>query len=455
MTLRLSHSRWLAIILLLALFLRITDLDGKSFWLDEAYSVTRIVPTLERVDSNHPPLYYTALYYWTEAFGQDEGAARLLSALVSTVSVALLYLLARQLFSRKVALLAAGLLALSPLNLWYAQEARMYAPLAFLALLMALGLAWRRSVGFLLYLAGLSLGLYVSYLTFPLWIGLSVLWLVLWRQRGHRPAALLLWVAASAAGWWLYRPWWPHFEAWLDGALLRHWIFWPVRDLLGLEAFALWHFMLALAIAAAGLLVAAAAAPTFLRKRRWRQALTVPALLGYGAFLLLMLVPRLYGLKRVLVAGWPFVILAVAWLLWQLERWRRPALGTLLSLSLIVSLATLFLAPKDDWRGASAYLQQHLGENDVVWVDPRWNTIPLEYYGLVEQVESESTAELEALAASHDEILLVAERFPGAPVPSSPSERWLNANGQLLETQQFYRLEVRRYAPKGAGDPDS
>ncbi|HSM58711.1 MAG TPA: glycosyltransferase family 39 protein [Candidatus Sulfomarinibacteraceae bacterium] len=451
MTLKFSHTRWLVVILLLALFLRVANLGGKSFWLDEAFSVTRASPSLERVDSNNPPLYYTSLYYWTEAFGADEATARLPSALISTVNVALLYLLARQLFTREVALLAAGLLAVSPLNLWYAQEARLYTSIVFVALLMSLGLAWRPWAGFLLYFVGLSVGLYVGYLVFPLWVGISVLWLVLWWQRDRGPLAPLLWVAASGAAWWLYRPWLPHFEAWLQGSLLRHWMFEPVRTLLGLEAFATWHFLLALVLAAAGLLALTVAGPAVLRQQRWRLAITLPALVGFVVVVLTMLVPRLYGLKRVLVTGWPFVILALAWLVWQMERWRRPALSTLLGLSLVVSLATLFLAPKDDWRSASAYLQRQLDENDVVWVDPRWNTIPLEYYGLVAQVESESTAELPELAATHDEIWIVAERFPGDPVPSSPSERWLNANWQLMETESFYRLEVRRYAPEMTG----
>jgi uncharacterized membrane protein len=444
-----SQRRWLFAILLLAALLRMANLSAKSFWLDEAYGVVRAQPGLVAVDSNNAPLYYTALYYWTDTFGRNEGIARLPSALISLLNVALLYQLGRQLLTPRVALLATALLAFSPLNIWYAQEARMYTPLVFCALLMALGLSIRHWAGTLLYLAGLTLGLYVGYLAFPLWIGISVLWLVVWWRRGHHPRPLLLWLLASAAGWLLYQPWWTYFNGWLQNSLLGHWMFAPVRNALGVERLMTWHFLVALAGAALLLLAAAAVAPYVLRQQRWRRLITVGAVAAFVLWLILVPVPRLYGLKRVIVTGWPFTILFVAWLLSNVERWQRPLVRALLALSLITAVATL-LVPKDDWRSATNYIKQNTDSSSrFVWVDPPWNQMPLRYYDTEVAFPGGELEELKELAPETSDIWFVAERFHGRPAPSSPSEQWLNQNWELVETRSFYRLEVRHYRQPG------
>lgn len=443
-----KYRRWLLILLFAAFFLRMGNLGGKSFWLDEAYSVVQGKPTLTRVDANNPPLYYTGLYYWSAAFGRAEAIARLPSVLFSLLNVALLYRLARQLFAgregARIALLAAALLAFSPLNLWYAQEARMYTLLVSVALLMAVGSSRRHWSGFLLYFVGLSVGLYVGYLVFPLWVAISILGFVLWRQRGQGLLWPVLWLLTSVAAWALYRPWWPEFEAWLQTSLLNHWMFNPVRSLLGVAQLATWHFLVALLLAAVLLGVGAALAPRLLRRAGLRRWITAAVVAGFVLWLLLVPVPRLYGLKRLSVSGWPFVILFVAWLAAHAGRRRELLARALLALSLAASLST-FLAPKDDWRAVSRLLAQRQVAHETLWVDPRWNQIPLRYYGHEVAVPGGQQAELEALAAGSDELWLVAERFHGRPAPSSPSEAWLDRNWRLEEAIPFYRLEVRRY----------
>ena len=42
---------------------------------------------------------------------------------------------------------------------------------------------------------------------------------------------------------------------------------------------------------------------------------------------------------------------------------------------------------------------------------------------------------------------IVAERFPGQAIPSSPNEAWLDAQLHLVERVPYYRLEVRHYRP--------
>ena len=123
---------WLCLILLAGFALRVWHLDHESLWIDEAFSVwvgwQPVVPALNwlaRIDQ-HPPLYYLLLHFWMR-IGDDPYSVRLLSALVSTLNVPVLYRLARRLAGWRVGLLAATLLAFSPFHVQFAQEARMYA----------------------------------------------------------------------------------------------------------------------------------------------------------------------------------------------------------------------------------------------------------------------------------------------------------------------------------------
>jgi mannosyltransferase len=113
------------------LVLRAHNLDAQPLWWDEGYSfffATRdFVTMLERTALDiHPPLYYALLRVWMNIAGTSAAMARWFSVLIGTATIPLLYALARQLFSARVARVAALLLALSPLHIYYSQEVRMY-----------------------------------------------------------------------------------------------------------------------------------------------------------------------------------------------------------------------------------------------------------------------------------------------------------------------------------------
>ena len=90
----------------------------------------------------HPPGYYLLLHLWTRLFGPGVGSVRLLSVLIGTATVPLLYLAGKRLPDRRGPLLylagkrllgrsgallvAVALLALSPFHIYYSQEVRMY-----------------------------------------------------------------------------------------------------------------------------------------------------------------------------------------------------------------------------------------------------------------------------------------------------------------------------------------
>ena len=139
------NSLALLAILLLAFALRVHRLDSQSLWYDEAVTAqvaSQGIGELTRwtADDIQPPLYYYAVAGWTRLAGRSEWALRFPSAFFGTLTVPLMWVLALRLFGRgrsgRMAAPVAGLLAaLSPLYVYYAQEARMYTLLTFLGLL--------------------------------------------------------------------------------------------------------------------------------------------------------------------------------------------------------------------------------------------------------------------------------------------------------------------------------
>ena len=118
--------------MLVAAVLCFIALGRRSFWLDESVSVTAarlnwpaFVHWIHTGEGNMS-LYHLVLFGWVRLFGSSEIAARSLSAIAGIASVGVLYLLAKHLAGVRVALWASLLLAVNPLFVRYAQEARGY-----------------------------------------------------------------------------------------------------------------------------------------------------------------------------------------------------------------------------------------------------------------------------------------------------------------------------------------
>jgi Dolichyl-phosphate-mannose-protein mannosyltransferase len=124
-----------------AALLRFLALSTQSYWYDEAITVELVrrpfsamlgaVPQSEST----PPLYYVLAWIWSQIFGTDEAGLRSLSAALGTATVPATYAAGRQFVSRRSAFVAAALVAVSPLLVWYSQEARAYALLVLLGAL--------------------------------------------------------------------------------------------------------------------------------------------------------------------------------------------------------------------------------------------------------------------------------------------------------------------------------
>jgi mannosyltransferase len=203
--------RWLPLVSVAALgaVLRWFRIDTQSLWYDEgisAHQLTRSFPDILRASAldTHPPLYYWTLKAWGDALGGGDIALRSLSALWGVVAVVLTFLIGRRLFGSVAASVAAVLVAVSPLAIYYSQEVRMYAQVTTLGLLAVYAYVERRY--WLYALAGLAT-LYSQYLGAALLIAVNV-HAVLW-LRSRREWRW--WLAANAAIAVGFLPWLPTF----------------------------------------------------------------------------------------------------------------------------------------------------------------------------------------------------------------------------------------------------
>jgi 4-amino-4-deoxy-L-arabinose transferase-like glycosyltransferase len=182
--------------------LRFYALGAQSVWVDEAGTVLNVCFSKESIahfafaGNNSPPLYFWCVAPFTWLFGPTEFGVRFLSALCGVLSIPLLYFLVLRLgrlsddrcwlmidkggvesrrddccqmmvdwkssttdnfhSSTKAALIAAWLLAINPLHLWFSQEARCYSLLLFLTLSSLLlflraGAAYRPIINFIMH----------------------------------------------------------------------------------------------------------------------------------------------------------------------------------------------------------------------------------------------------------------------------------------------------------------
>lgn len=121
---------------------------GYNLDVDELYSVKRASGHFTEVllrslhNRPHTPLYDMLLHLWMKAFGVSEVSARSLSVFFSGAVLFTAYGLLRRFMTSWLALGALSLLSLSPLFVYYGQQARPYALITFLSTANLLAFLW-------------------------------------------------------------------------------------------------------------------------------------------------------------------------------------------------------------------------------------------------------------------------------------------------------------------------
>jgi mannosyltransferase len=403
-------------IILLGYGLRLVAIGQKSLWLDEAFSVWlawRRLPEMwgwiARIDQ-HPPLYYTLLHLWMR-LGDSAEAVRLLSVLLSTLNIPVIFLLGRRLAGARVGLLVALVLAMSPFHVRFAQEARMYALLTLCASMAMLSLVdlltatrprGRSWIGYVVFTTAAMLT-HSAAMLLPVATNLFVLGWIWRRARGSAsprsqaardrsefaPPLLRSWLLAQAGVLLLWGAiWLPAFVGQAFGVYREFWLPMPswrsLVDLLGnfLSAHlprqqmpwidTIWIFYAVLL----GLGIVS------LRRRPAVLALLLTLFLApvIGELLVSLRRPVFYDRTLIWATIPLYILLAVG--MARLRRW----LWILLAAGILIAASGVSLREyyahfqREGWKEAAAYVSQQARAGDLILFNATWTQIPFDFY---------------------------------------------------------------------------
>ncbi|WP_425076417.1 glycosyltransferase family 39 protein [Psychroserpens sp. S379A] len=122
-------------ILALATVLRFYNLDFQSIWVDEIHTMVEVNSLLSYSEfyeitvrrEQMPHLYYLIARLFSFLFGDLVVVVRSVSVIAGVLSVYGAFLLGKEIYSRKVGLIASLFLAINHFHIYYSQEARPYA----------------------------------------------------------------------------------------------------------------------------------------------------------------------------------------------------------------------------------------------------------------------------------------------------------------------------------------
>ncbi|MBN1937737.1 MAG: glycosyltransferase family 39 protein [Anaerolineae bacterium] len=392
----------LLVVTMIGAGLRLWLIGSKGLWLDEAFSVwlarqpwAAMMRWIVQIDQ-HPPLYYILLHGWI-ALGDGEATIRALSALFSALTIPLIFALGRTLIDGRAGLLAALLLALSPFHIRFAQETRMYALLAFNAVLSMLAVARLLKaphvrVWWAIYtvFTALTMLTHNTAVLFPIAINGIILSLILAQRLGVETGLALPplkhWLIAQAGVLALWGFWLPAFVIQARGVYAEFWLPPPTW---GKIAETLKNFLCAFLpddLGAGHLIWLVYAAVFGLGIYHLRRRLGTLILL-LGLFLIPFLGDLLVSLKRPIFYDrtliWttvPLYLLLAAGLTSMRWRWSVIQIVLLVILN-IFSLQRYYVHfEKEEWDKAAAYVAGQARPDDLLLFNATWVQIPFDYY---------------------------------------------------------------------------
>lgn len=405
---------FLGFVLVVAAVMRSYGLDKEGFWGDE-YAQTQLYPL---------PLHYTCWYALIKhGFGPPdfiigwlmwrispaEWMCRLPSVLWGIAATGLLFVLGRRLWDARAGLIAAGLLALSPMHIMLSRDARPYSIcIAFVLLTLILALrvfeqpSRGRVIAFFLCAWVCTMTRTLVPLVILLGLGLTLTAVIVARKRGRTTNRNIAADDNASANVALRRLWWATLLAGLAAlpplvyliAISPHTSFANsfVPNIYEIDTRL--HAKLADFGAVAGgvlldqwgpIVLAIAALGAIVTVRRWRE-LTIARKCMIAVFLLacpihllaFSLTGGVHGFyERYNFYLMPIVALLAAggavWLLDHIRADRRRIAATIATLALLIWPGTLAIGAMNDfrvrdWRGCADHLTDRIAPDDVVMV---------------------------------------------------------------------------------------
>jgi hypothetical protein len=373
-------------------YLRFDGLGKPSYWLDEILhqhltTVAAAKPWwqwLGRLEPEHAGLYYLTQLV-TRVFGTSEFAGRSAAAFFGLATIPLVWLGARRMPIAHI--VAAILLATSPLHVYYSREARGYALLMFLtAALIVILLRGRSLVAACVVLPAL---LYTSAVAAPVLVSAAAVsfLIAIFSPESRRWYAITGACAMITLG--LIRVIYVSRPLTVPGLLGA-----PPMDLPFFASLARMFSVSALgaeAGQAAGMamLVFALIGVVALARRDWRHAVVLAGMTVLPLTITLTALrvfDHFFGVRYVVASLVGYVMLAAIGIAFIAQVVTRRAAAVL-----AVAMAVVFAAQgwgsartepfqKLDWRGIAKALRTHVHSGDVILAAEPWSEVSLRYY---------------------------------------------------------------------------
>jgi uncharacterized membrane protein len=459
---------WLVMVItLLALALRLINLAYSDLTFDETASyfvaskpVGEMLPYLLHAFHEHPPVYFLALAGWMELLGKGEVALRLLSVFLGTLSIPLMYQFGRRAINARAGVVAALLLAITPVHIFYSQTARMYALLGALALLtwwLVLKLETDdRKRFWLALMVGSLIGLATHYYMGLVIASQAAYWLLAGKRQRRLLLKWALWLAAPLALAVLYmltssgaqatvrmllnRGFGATLQAGPLRGLAADMLLGPHGNTYGVIG---WGILLLGTALGVGLALTNRAGV----RRTIGVLLLCAIIVPIG---LMLILPETFAVRYVLFVLFPIILALSTVILWPLSwtgqrlgRWRWiPAAALLLALIAVdvTRLPYHYTALNSDYGRIVAYVRANLQRGDGVIFNGPWQAIMQSYYPIgnvpaiylppqtppaLDPVTAEPA--LREFVKSHDRVWVL----PVAIEPADPDrfvQSWLNQN---------------------------
>jgi uncharacterized membrane protein len=417
----------------------------------------------------HLPAYFYFMHYWLEGFGTSEYALRFPAAMFGALAALALFFLATELFNLFSGLAAGLLMALSPEQIHFSQQARMYSLLALLAICSTLALIRLRKHQaswwlYLLYGVASIGGLYTHY-EYAFWLAAQCVFVWVISRMGRQNARR--WIVVYAAIATAFLPWVlvtvsqkansPEVIAWVNGPLSGNQILIEVVTklvrLVSVQELPMGWLSI---MGAVSLIVYG-----IVRIRSERSVLILLALWVIAPVAGIIVMDKLLGTRAItisrywLIAGPPLYLLMSA----GLGKIEKQAVKIALSSVLIgFMFAAALLTARGELRGKpdrhqemALYVDSQISssrEQIVIAEGPNSIPLALAYYGerdfevlrskwIADQLKQHSFADV--IGDRREALLLVSGQ--------SQVARLLNENGFRLERQPvlFGHVNVARY----------
>ncbi len=400
------------IVLVIAAFvIRSIALGSESFWIDEVMTARRsgwgFMEVMRSIgERDHLPLYYVLMMGWGRLFGTSEVGLRSFSVLVGALSMIPMYLIGRRL-SFRAGIIAGSIACVLPVQVYFGQEAKMYAMIILLASVSFLALlehidpklipSTKLSAGLLL-VSNILLA-YTHYYSY-LFIICELLYF-----------SYIIWKRSGWSGWKeLVKKAWPTYLPILSGSI---WFIFLVSEgflfsqetgggiSLSIVSFLSIYPFLTGAYATPDSIVQL---PMFLASlilficMIWGSVVKVKnrtgpessnrilsaifmIILPLSALLISLQIMNIFGPRYFLILAPVVIFLAIRPIRNKRSmKIRNGLLGAVIILSIMALPVQYLKVEKDDWRSTISYLDKNKLDGDVIVPVPFWEYRSISYY---------------------------------------------------------------------------